>query len=244
MRVPTLSEPNSTFPTYQVPQVSAMRGRAPPVQQVDRVAWGGRADSPSAPENVRKDDLSVISGSGCPRPDNSNLSMQSVTDNCLLNSVTVPKIQRNDYDMVAHNNSDKLACKFGALILGQDIPNQKSDALELENDDLIELNLMNSTTTINTSNRTKTTQYLDNETFYTFDRLIKLSQRTRELERRGYKLPLRLRGGGESSISTGTTGWGSPPSQQASHNCKYFLLLCYLLHKTIIYFLIQVQVWS
>lgn len=140
--------------------------------------------------------------------------MQSVTENCLLNSVTVPKIQRND-QLVGHNNnndSDKLECKFGALLLhGQDIPNQKSDALELKQDLKSELNLMNNTTTTST-------QYLDNEIHYTFDRLIKLSQRTRDLERQGYFLPLRLRGGGESSISTGTTGWGTPPSQQASNN--------------------------
>lgn len=76
----------------------------------------------------------------------------------------------------------------------------------------MKLNLTNFTTS--------TTQYLDNET-YSLDRLIALSQRTRQLERQGYSLPLRLRGGGESSISTGTTGWGSPPSQQASNNnCK------------------------
>lgn len=211
MRVPTLSEPNSTFPTYQVPQVSAMRGRAPPVQ-VARAAWVARADPPSNP-HVRSDVLSVISGSSCPPTDNSNLRMQSVTDNCLLNSVTEPKIQRNGPDKVAHNNRDKLACKFGALILGQDIPNQKSDALELENNDLIELNLTNSTTSITT-----TTQYLDNEHSR---RLNMFNQRTLDAERQGYSLPLRLRGGGESSISTGTTGWGTPPSQQASNNnCK------------------------
>lgn len=221
MRVPTLSEPNSTFPTYQVPQVSAMRGRAPPVQ-VARAAWVARAEPPSNP-HVHSDVLSVISGSGCPM-DNSNLRMQSVTDNCLLNSVTEPKIQRNDLEKVAHNNRDKLACKFGALILGQDIPNQKSDALELQNNDLNELNLTNSTTT-----STTTTQYLDNE--YSLERLT-FNQRAQELERQGYSLPLRLRGGGESSISTGTTGWGTPPSNQASNNnCKYcisFLLLYYL----------------
>lgn len=212
MRVPCPSEPNFIFPTYQVPQVSAMRGRAPPVQ-VARAAWGGRADPPSTP--CASGAISVISsGSSCSKG-NSNLRMQSVTENCLLNSVTVPKIQRND-QLVGHNNnnnSDKLECKFGALLLGQDIPNQKSDALELKQDLKSELNLMNTTIT--------TTQYLDNENHYTLDRLIKLSQRTRDLERQGYCLPLRLRGGGESSISTGTTGWGTPPSQQASNNnCK------------------------
>lgn len=207
MRVPCPSEPNFTFPTYQVPQVSAMRGRAPSVQ-VARAAWGGRADPPSPP--CASGAISVISsGSSCPQG-NSNLRMQSVTENCLLNSVTVPKIQRNDQLVGHNNNSDKLAYKFGALLLGQDIPNQKSDALELKNDLKIELNLNNST------------QYLDNENNYSFERLIKLSQRTRDLERQGYSLPLRLRGGGESSISTGTTGWGTPPSQQASNNnCRY-----------------------
>lgn len=216
MRVPCPSEPNFIFPTYQVPQVSAMRGRAPPVQ-VARAAWGGRAD-PLSTTPCATGALSVISsGSSCSKG-NSNLRMQSVTENCLLNSVTVPKIQRND-QLVGHNNnninnnSDKLECKFGALLLlGQDIPNQKSDALELKQDLKSELNLMNNTTT----------QYLDNENhYYTFERLIKLSQRTRDLERQGYFLPLRLRGGGESSISTGTTGWGTPPSQASNNNCKY-----------------------
>lgn len=59
----------------------------------------------------------------------------------------------------------------------------------------------------------------NNESYYTLDRLIRLSQRTRQLERLGYDLPpLRLCGGGESSLSTGTTGWGTPPSQQTNNN--------------------------
>ncbi|GJQ80904.1 hypothetical protein Trydic_g4721 [Trypoxylus dichotomus] len=83
MRVPVSSEPNSTFPTYQVPQVSAMRGRAPPVQQVvARASWGGRADPPSTHNgcppavhavNATTTDaatLSVISGSSCLHPFN------------------------------------------------------------------------------------------------------------------------------------------------------------------------------
>lgn len=166
MVAPALSEPNKcTFPTYQVPLESAMRGRAPPVEGLTAA-------------------LSVIAGR-CADP--SLVRMQSVTENyCLLNSVTVPKIQRN----AAHNNSDKLACKSGALIQGQDIPNQKSD-----------------------------TQYLHNNDYYTLDRLIALTARQRALERQGVLMrPLRLCGGGESSISTGTSGWGSPPSQQAANN--------------------------
>ncbi|KAF5283611.1 hypothetical protein FQR65_LT13817 [Abscondita terminalis] len=209
MRDPTPSEPKFTFPTYQVPQASAMRGRAPPVQ-VARAAGEDRAYLPSQP-CASSGVYSVINGSSCPLVGNSNLRMQSVTENCLLNSVTVPKIQRNDHTTVAHNNSDKLECKFGALqhLFGQDIPNQKSDNLE---GDLIELNL-----TKNKSSSTHCNSNITDEN-YSLERLVKLSQRTRELERLGFTLPLRLRGGGESSLSTGTSGWGSPPSQQASNN--------------------------
>lgn len=194
-----------------------MRGRASPVQ-VARAAEEGRADLLSQP-CASVGAQSVISGSSCPLAGNSNLRMQSVTENCLLNSVTVPKIQRNDHTAVAHNNSDKLECKFGALqLFGQDIPNQKSENLE---GDLIELNLMKN------ANRTSSTTHCnsklsDNET-YSLERLITLSQRTRHLERLGHILPLRLCGGGESSLSTGTSGWGTPPSQQASNSNGRFI---------------------
>ncbi|KAB0794077.1 hypothetical protein PPYR_13697 [Photinus pyralis] len=207
MRDPAPSEPKFTFPTFEVPQASAMRGRAPPVQ-VARAAGEDRACLPSTPF-ASLGAYSVINGSSCPTGGNSNLRMQSVTDNCLLNSVTVPKIQRNDHTAVAHNNSDKLESKFGALqfLFGQDIPNEKSENL---NGDLIELNLTKNNTSSNcNSNAT--------DESYSLERLIRLSQRTRELERLGYALPLRLCGGGESSLSTGTSGWGSPPSQPASN---------------------------
>ncbi|XP_018330621.1 protein Gawky isoform X2 [Agrilus planipennis] len=264
MRDPAPSEPNSTFPTYQVPQeASAMRGRASPVQ-VARVSWGGRADLPSAAPRVPQPGApsSVISGSsGCPHVKignsyyYSNFRMQSVTENCLLinNSVTVPKIQRNDRSSVTHNNNnynvnnndnvgdrDKLGCKFGALeLLGQDIPNQKSD--DLENDLTVELNLTQDNTTINdnantitkdsppseephsslTAIETASVHSRDNDNcdnYYNLDRLIQLSKRTRILERQGFKLALGLYGGGESSLSAGTSGWGTPPQQASSNN--------------------------
>lgn len=212
MRAPAPSEPNSTFPTYQVPQVSAMRGSAPPVQ-VARVARGDRAEPPGGAQCVAivasTDDgfaSSVIYGSSCrtslKSPGNSNFKMQSVTDNCLLNTVTVPNKQRKDRATVTHNNSSKLDCKFGALLIGQDIPNQKSD----DEDDKI-----------SSSIHKQMPHY--NEQTYTLERLIKLNQRTRRLEQEGHVLPmLRLCGGGESSLSTGTSGWGTPPSQQANNN--------------------------
>lgn len=155
MRAPTPSEPKSNiFPTYQVPQESAMRGSAPQSVQ-DEIVWasrGGRVNLPTRPlgehsPSGRSAALTVIFGSGggpaAPNREAStfNLKLQSVTDNCLLNSVTVPKIQRNDREMVTHNNltnnnnnvdSDKVdSSKFGALPLGRDIPNQKSDDLEV-----------------------------------------------------------------------------------------------------------------
>lgn len=121
--------------------------------------------------------------------------MQSVTENCLLNSVTVPKIQRKDHNKVAHNNSDKLVYKFGALPLGRDIPNQKSDDLEV-----LDLNAL----------KNLTDDYCCDNNDEHFDEMCR--------EPRTSEPPLRLRGGGESSLSTGTSGWGTPPSQQASNN--------------------------
>lgn len=228
MRDPIPSEPKSTFPTFQVPQASAMRGRAPPVQ-VARAAEEGRADLLSEPCALAGAP-SVISGSSCPIVGNSNIKMQSVTENCLLNSVTVPKKQRNDHKAVAHNNSDKLEYKFGALQLyfGQDIPNQKSDNLE---GDLTELNLTNVNNASSTHSNSKLS---NNETYYSLERLIKLSQRTRQLELLGYELPLRLCGGGESSLSTGTSGWGTPPSQQASNNNGKFISLLLFFLKSVL----------
>lgn len=191
MRAPAPSEPNSTFPTYQVPQVSAMRGSAPPVQ-VARAAGGVRAEPLNGAHGVvvavpTGDGLasSVISGSSCrtslKSPGNSNLKMQSVTDYCLLNTVTVPNKQRKDRATLTHNNSSKLDDKAANSI--HDEPPHYNDKM------------------------------------YTLERMIKLSQRTRQLEREGYILPmLRLCGGGESSLSTGTAGWGTPPSQQATNN--------------------------
>lgn len=219
MRAPTPSEPKSTFPTYQVPQVSAMRGSAPLVQ-VARAAWEDRAGPPGDPRHAVTGVPSVINGSSCvdglkPPPGNSNLKMQSVTDNCLLNSVTVPNKQRKDLSTVAHNNRSKLECKFGALLHGQDIPNQKSDDLEE-----LHLNVKNLTSTENNCDDSIGFPTLsDTHNDYSLQRLIELNRRTRELERRGFQLPvLRLCGGGESSLSTGTSGWGTPPSQQASNN--------------------------
>lgn len=233
MRAPAPSEPNSTFPTYQVPQVSAMRGSAPPVQ-VARVARGDRAEPPGNAQRVAVtvptgDGIasSVIYGSSCrtslKSPGNSNLKMQSVTDNCLLNTVTVPNKQRKDRATVTHNNSSKLDCKFGALLIGQDIPNQKSDDLEEVDLNANKMNLTctdaNDDNTASSIHKCEMPHYNNNDETYTLERLIKLSQRTRRLEREGYALPmLRLCGGGESSLSTGTTGWGTPPSQQATNN--------------------------
>ncbi|XP_023022577.2 trinucleotide repeat containing adaptor protein gawky isoform X1 [Leptinotarsa decemlineata] len=202
MRAPTPSEPKSTFPTYQVPQKSAMRGSAPPVQ-VDWTAWGDRADPPSNTHCVSSDAFSVISGSSCRSLGNSNIRMQSVTENCLLNSVTEPKIQRIDHDMVAHNNRFKLVNKFGALLPGRDIPNQKSDDLELSDD----LNVLKSVNCDMINNDKKDR------------RVCHLSKDESDLcTKNDTTLPLRLRGGGESSLSTGTSGWGTPPSQQANNN--------------------------
>lgn len=213
MRAPTPSEPKSTFPTYQVPQESAMRGSAPPVQ-VARAAWGGRADPPSPPHSAPSGASSVISGSSCCSLGNSNIRMQSVTENCLLNSVTVPKIQRIDHGMVTHNNSSKLDNKFGALPPGRDIPNQKSDDLELLHLNALKILKCDNTNCDNNDNK-------NHDDMCHLDRLklkLRTSNDNTAAQDTCLAIPLRLRGGGESSLSTGTSGWGTPPSQQASNN--------------------------
>ncbi|XP_056642244.1 protein Gawky isoform X1 [Diorhabda sublineata] len=211
MRAPTPSEPKTIFPTYQVPQKSAMRGSAPPVQ-VAGPSWGDRADSPSSTHSVIEGALSVISGSSCRSVGNSNIRMQSVTENCLLNSVTVPNMQRIDHGMVTHNNSFKLVSKFGALLPGRDIPNQKSDDLELHDN----LNVLN---TIKYDSK-----YCDNNDEnddYEAYHMSNMQTHTSTNDLNSYSklyAPLRLRGGGESSLSTGTSGWGTPPTQQSGNN--------------------------
>lgn len=153
--------------------------------------------------------------------------MQSVTENCLLNSVTVPKIQRilDRVNTVTHNNSSKLDDKFGALSPGRDIPNQKADDLELLHDlnALKFLKESDNTTIINCDNNDDT-DYHD----MCYLHRLKLKLRTNDNDDDGCRTfvgPLRLRGGGESSLSTGTSGWGTPPSQQASNNNGNFHFL-------------------
>lgn len=220
MRAPIPSEPITTFPTYQVPLESAMRGSASPVQVQVRVAWEDRADPPKSSQYVNNDDSSVIFGSSCYSNSNSNVKMQSVTENCLLNSVTVPKIQRiTDHDMVAHNNSSKLDIKFGALPPGRDIPNQKADDLELRFDDFFALKIVSTSTptnlTLNYDNNDNNVYEMCHLNRLTFLHLIDSCENDSIKE---FIAPLRLRGGGENSLSTGTSGWGSPPSQQTSNN--------------------------
>ncbi|XP_050502788.1 protein Gawky isoform X1 [Diabrotica virgifera virgifera] len=215
MRAPTPSEPKSTFPTYQVPQKSAMRGSAPPVQ-VAGPSWGGRADPPSSTRCADEGALSVISGSSCRSIDNSNIRMQSVTENCLLNSVTVPNMQRLDHGMVTHNNSFKLVSKFGALLPGRDIPNQKSDDLELLRDDL---NVLNSTK-YDTKTLCDNNDEKDDHDAYQMSNIETHTCTNNDNSYQELYKPLRLRGGGESSLSTGTSGWGTPPSQSGNNNAN------------------------
>lgn len=73
------------------------------------------------------------------------------------------------------------------------------------------------TTTIANDNTNLTT---DNVSYISFSRLIALTKRTQQLIRDGFlpSLRLGLYGGGESSLSTGTTGWGTPPSTNTNNN--------------------------
>lgn len=232
MRVPIASEPITKFPTYQVPLESAMRGSASPVQVQERASREDRAGLPISSLHVSDDAPSVIFGSSCSN-NNSNIKMQSVTENCLLNSVTVPKIQRltDHRDMVIHNNSSKLDIKFGALPPGRDIPNQKADDLELFFDDFNALKILSTSTIKFTSSNCNNNDYkrymchLNIKKLQSVDAYGNICDSNKD-----FIAPLRLRGGGESSLSTGTSGWGSPPSQQTSNNngkiwCSYKLLI-------------------
>lgn len=217
MRASHFSEPKSTFPTYKVPQSSAMRCSSAPRVQASWAAGQGGADllgKPAATFFHELADQSVINGSSCDQKPlgqgrNSNTRMQSVTANCLLNSVTVPKIQRIGRSLVNNNNSYKLDnSKFGALPFnGQDIPNKKSDDLEV-------LDLYH-TCKIHLSN------YNDDFDIPAIS-VAKNSCRHHIINQlptdNHFSAPLRLRGGGESSLSTGTAGWGAPSSQQTNSN--------------------------
>lgn len=225
MRAPDPSEPTSdTFPTYQVPKVSAMRGSAPLVQQDGAT----RADGAGPPVQAGVDPSAVgafpsVIGSSCrtslKKPDNSNIiKLQSVTVDCLLNPVTVPNKQRNGRTTATNNNSSKLDCKFGALH-GLDIPNKKSENLEdtATTDKRLDVSRTDDASILNNDNNDDCGRPADGH--YSLERLIELNKWTRRLERLGHALPpMRLCGGGESSLSTGTSGWGTPPSQQTNNN--------------------------
>lgn len=71
----------------------------------------------------------------------------------------------------------------------------------------------NLTTNINNIN--------DNNKYYTLDQLIAQQLLADHRERHIFKITsrrLRLCGGGESSLNTGTTGWGSPPAANSNNN--------------------------
>lgn len=168
-------------------------------------------------------------------------------DNRLLiecnTAVTVPNTipQRNtDGPATAdNNNSYKLGLvdvydkNYGALyrfpmeptsqcrsnqIPGRDIPECDYQILDLNKSDY----LGTSDLTYNDANGHKsrdtymTTARADG--YVCFSRLIALSKRTNELMRKGLMPKLGLLGGGESSLSTGTTGWGTPPSTNSNNN--------------------------
>lgn len=116
--------------------------------------------------------------------------------------------------MVTHNNSSKLDNKFGALPPGRDIPNQKSDDLELLHLNALKILKCDNTNCDNNDNK-------NHDDMCHLDRLklkLRTSNDNTAAQDTCLAIPLRLRGGGESSLSTGTSGWGTPPSQQASNN--------------------------
>lgn len=168
-------------------------------------------------------------------------------DNCLLiecnTAVTVPntKPQRNTDGSLraANNNSDKLDIvnvndkKYGALnrfsmepqsqcrlnqIPGNDIP---------ECDEILHPNkseyLKSSDFTYNDDDfkNFMTTAYdKTHDEYISYERMIALTKRYAKLEAGGWtpRQKLGLYGGGESSLSTGTTGWGTPPGTNSNNN--------------------------
>lgn len=169
-------------------------------------------------------------------------------------AVTVPntKPQRNTDGSLrtANNNSDKLDLvnvndkKYGALnrfsmepqsqcrlnqIPGDDIPAcdekihlKKSDYLKTSDFTYNDVdNYLMKKQFMTTANDKKQA-----DDYICFDRLIALSKRTENLIRKGL-VPtglLGLYGGGESSLSTGTTGWGTPPGTNTNNNNGKFKL--------------------
>lgn len=104
---------------------------------------------------------------------------------------------------------------------------QKSEYLKSGNDndkDDKSYNDIDTSTQINIQQQTnKPSDYdydYDYDTYITFDRLIALCKHTDMLVRKGLCPPRRLGlyGGGESSLSTGTSGWGTPPSTNTNNN--------------------------
>lgn len=175
-----------------------------------------------------------------------NLNLHKGNDNCLLvvdecnTAVTVPntKPQRNIdinngyLSSAANNNSSKLDVvnvydkNNGALIRlmmepssqcrlnqipGFDIPVCDHQILDLNKSEYLK---QADEVTYNDNMTVTETEYIG------LERLIALSKRTKELISKGLvpRGTLGLYGGGESSLSTGTTGWGTPPSTNSNNN--------------------------
>lgn len=154
-------------------------------------------------------------------------------DNCLLiecnTAVTVPntKPQRNtDGETAANNNSFKLVRKnHGALNRFSIEPPSQCRSNQIPGYDIPECDHQNDP---NKSEYLKELTYNDkcsmttgsDEGYISLNRLIALCKNTKLLMDQG-KVPPRLLGlygGGESSLSTGTTGWGTPPGTNTNNN--------------------------
>lgn len=171
----------------------------------------------------------------------SNNKMQSVNvtfstnlnkgnDNCLLiecnTAVTVPntKLQRNtDGSTAANNNSYKLDVvnvydkNYGALNRLSMEPASQCRSNQIPGFDIPECS---SLPLLNKSEYLKPSDNSYNDDYVGLERLIALNRRTKEMVACG-RVPHRLLGlygGGESSLSTGTTGWGTPPGTNTNNN--------------------------
>lgn len=177
---------------------------------------------------------SVIASSSCPLPapaGNSNSSRSTDTLQSSVNSCYNIDIDKGNYCLLI--NDDKTAvtvpnnCGQRPDGSGPALPinNNSYKSVAIVSYDDAKLNgaltddqsLHDIPTTTDKSEPNPTSA--SDQTGVNFQDLIRLCKRTAQLSRSGIQLPkMGLFGGGESSLSTGTTGWGTPPSTNANNN--------------------------
>lgn len=175
---------------------------------------------------------------------NVNISTNKGNDNRLLivcnTAVTVPNttLQRNTDGLVRgpNNNSSKLDVvdvidkNYGALIRFSMEPPSQCRWNQIPGCDIPQGHHPNKSDYVTYNDPEMTSDGCPAETgpactmaqdgYVSLDRLIALCKKTRELTAAGLvpRRLLGLYGGGEGSLSTGTTGWGTPPNTNSNNN--------------------------